>query len=307
MHYDIALKELLRHCSRAILEHLVGLPVQESELLQVPQETTSVRRSDFPLRVVTADGEELLVLVELQARWERHLPLRLLEYRARHMRREDLDALTVVLLLRPGGKVQEVYQDREVRYQYRVVRVYEADAREVVEHGPVCLLPLVPLMRGGEALADEADRRIYESDLDRATRADMLTVMAILGGLVSAELPRKLLMRRRDIMESAAYELIKEEGRIEGLREGLEKGRAEGRAEGLREGLERGLEKGRAEGLLEGILLGLELKFGAEGLRAFTKVRHIEDVGVLEVLHHALRDVDSVEEFEHLVRQLAES
>ncbi len=182
MHYDIALKELLRHCSRAILEHLVGLPVQESELLQVPQETTSVRRSDFPLRVVTADGEELLVLVELQARWERHLPLRLLEYRARHMLREDLDALTVVLLLRPSGKVQEVYQDREVRYQYRVVRVYEADAREVVERGPVCLLPLVPLMRGGVELADEADRRIYESELDRETRADMLTVMAILAG-----------------------------------------------------------------------------------------------------------------------------
>ncbi len=295
MHYDIALKELLRHCSRAILEHLVGLPVQESELLQVPQETTSVRRSDFPLRVVTADGEELLVLVELQARWERQLPLRLLEYRARHMLREALDALTVVLLLRPGGRVQEVYQDREVRYQYRVVRVYEADAREVVERGPVCLLPLVPLMRGGPELADEADRRIYESDLDRTARADMLTVMAILGGLISAELPRRLLQRRRDIMiESAAYELIKEEGR------------AEGRAEGLREGLEKGLEKGRREGLLEGILLGLELKFGAEGLRAFTKVRGIEDVGVLEVLHRALRDVDSVEAFERLVEQLAE-
>ncbi len=308
MHYDIALKELLRHCSRAILEHLVGLPVQESELLQVPQETTSVRRSDFPLRVVTTDGKELLVLVELQARWERHLPLRLLEYRARHMLREDLDALTVVLLLRPGGRVQEVYQDREVRYQYRVVRVYEADAREVVERGPVCLLPLVPLMRGGTELADEADRRIYESDLDRTARADMLTVMAILGGLVSEELPQKLLMRRRDIMiESAAYELIKEEGRIEGLREGLEKGRAEGLREGLEKGLREGLEKGRREGLLEGILLGLELKFGAEGLRVFTKVRGIEDVGVLEVLHHALRDVNSVEEFEHLVRQLAES
>ena len=120
------------------------------------------------------------------------------------------------------------------------------------------------------------------------------------------------------MIESAAYELIKEEGRAEGraegLREGLERGRAEGlheglergRAEGLREGLEKGLEKGRREGLLEGILLGLELKFGAEGLRAFTKVRGIEDVGVLEVLHRALRDVDSVEAFERLVEQLAE-
>jgi len=200
-----------------------------------------------------------------------------------------------------------VYQDREVRYQYRVVRVYEADAREVVERGPVCLLPLVPLMRGGVELADEADRRIYESELDRAARADMLTVMAILGGLVSEELPRKLLMRRRDIMiESAAYELIKEEGRIEGLREGLEKGLREGLERGRAEGLHEGLEKGRAEGLREGILLGLELKFGVEGLRAFKTVRRIEDVKLLEALYHALRDVDSVEAFERLVEHLAE-
>ncbi len=84
------------------------------------------------------------------------------------------------------------------------------------------------------------------------------------------------------MIESAAYELIKEEGR------------AEGRAEGLR------------EGLLEGILLGLELKFGAEGLRAFKAVRHIEDVKVLEALHRALRDVDSVEAFERLVEALAD-
>ncbi len=93
------------------------------------------------------------------------------------------------------------------------------------------------------------------------------------------------------MIESAAYELIKEEGR------------AEGRAEGLREGLE----KGRAEGLREGILLGLELKFGVEeGLRAFKAVRRIEDVKLLEALYHALRDVDSVEAFERLVEHLAE-
>ncbi len=295
MHYDIALKELLRHCSRAILEHWVGLRVRESELMVVPQETTSLRRSDFPLRVVTEDGEELLVLVELQTRWERRMPLRLLEYRTRHVLREDLDALSMILLLRPGGDVQEEYADREVRFRYRVVRVYEEDARRVLEEGPVCLLPLVPLMRDGLPLAEEADRRIYESHLDRETKADMLTVMAILGGLVSEELPRVLLQRRRDIMiESAAYELIKEEG----VREGLEKG--------LREGLQRGKIEGLREGLLEGIALGLELKFGAEGVRVFPAVQRIEDVAVLEALHKALRSVQTLEEFERLMRELSQ-
>lgn len=86
------------------------------------------------------------------------------------------------------------------------------------------------------------------------------------------------------MVESFAYELIKEEG----LREGLE----EGRKEGLR------------EGLLEGIELGLELKFGVDGLQVMPDVRRIRDVAVLEPLHQALRQVSSVEEFEHLMRYL---
>ncbi len=277
MQYDIAIKELLRHCSQAILEHLAGIPVQHCTLIEVPQETTSVRRSDFPLRVTTPQGEDLLVLVEVQTRWEPQLPLRLLEYRARHMLREGVDALTVVLLLRPGGHIVDRYEDREVQFQYRLVRVYETNAAEVVERGPVCLLPLVPLMHGGEALTEEADRRIYESDLTLQTKGDMLTIMTLLAGLVSKELPKQLLARRRDIMiESAAYTLIKEEGREEGLREGL----------------------------LEGIALALELKFGAEGLRAIPDLKRIEDLTVLEVLHRALRDVQTMEEFERLKDEL---
>ncbi len=234
MHYDIALKELLRHCGQAILEHLVGLPVQSSTLVEMPQETTSVRRSDFPLRVITQEGEDLLVLIELQTQWQKQMPLRLLEYRTRHMLRAGLDALSVVLLLRPGGDVREVYEDREVRYHYRVVKVYEADAREVLEHGPVCLLPLVPLMREGEALAEDADRRIYESDLPRPVKADMLTILTLLSGVVSKDLAQALLSRRRDIMiESAAYELIKREGIEEGLKQGLKEGLLKARREDI--------------------------------------------------------------------------
>jgi hypothetical protein len=40
-------------------------------------------------------------------------------------------------------------------------------------------------------------------------KAGILTSMAILSGLVSAELPARLIARRKDIMiESAAYEII---------------------------------------------------------------------------------------------------
>ncbi len=278
MHYDIALKELLRHCGQAILEHLVGLPVQTSTLIEVPQETTSVRRSDFPLRVTTRAGEELLVLVELQTRWQADMPLRLLEYRARHMLREKVDALSVVLLLRPGGDVRDVYEDREVRYHYRVVKVYEADAREVLERGPVCLLPLVPLMREGESLAQDADRRIYESNLPRPVKADMLTILTLLSGIVSKDLAEVLLYRRRDIMiESPAYELIKREGIEEGLKEGLLRARREDIS----------------------ALLKLRLSPPPEELETIAKrLEHITDLKRLQALLILAAQVSNIEAFE---------
>jgi predicted transposase YdaD len=56
----------------------------------------------------------------------------------------------------------------------------------------------------------------------------MLTGMAFLAGLVSKELTRHLIARRRDLMiQSAAYEIIKEEGLQEGRVEGETKGLAE--------------------------------------------------------------------------------
>jgi predicted transposase YdaD len=52
-------------------------------------------------------------------------------------------------------------------------------------------------------------------------KADLLTSMAILSGLVSADMPAKLVSGRKDIMmESAAYDIIKREGVVEGRKEG---------------------------------------------------------------------------------------
>ena len=62
---------------------------------------------------------------------------------------------------------------------------------------------------------------LYESRLSRRDRADMLTVMTIFSGLVSEKLPHMLVSKRRDIMiESAAYDIIKQEGWREGRQEG---------------------------------------------------------------------------------------
>jgi len=200
MPYDIAAKVLIEKCRHEILRHFVGIPVTESVLIEeLPQETVSLRRSDFPLLVTDEAGRQLLVLIEIQSRWEPHFPLRLLEYRCRHMLRRRLEAITCVLLLRPSVVATDRYEDNEVRYRYRLVRVYEWEAAEVMREPVVCLLPFVPLMKHGLELAETADRLLYESDLAVEDKADMLTTMAILAGLVSDRLPVELIARRHAV------------------------------------------------------------------------------------------------------------
>ena len=66
MQYDIASKVILTHCRNMVLRQLCGLNIKDAELIEVrPQETASVRRSDFVLRAFFEDGTEKLVLLEV--------------------------------------------------------------------------------------------------------------------------------------------------------------------------------------------------------------------------------------------------
>ncbi|MBX7234395.1 MAG: hypothetical protein K1X65_08425 [Caldilineales bacterium] len=303
MSYDIAAKVLIDRCRSEILRRFLDIPVTESTLLEeAPQETTTLRRSDFPLLVTEEGGRRRLVIIEVQSQWEGDLPLRLLEYRCRHMLRHRVhEATSCILLLTPSALAIDHFADNEVAFGYHLIRVYELDAAEILSEGALCLLPLVPLMRGGIELTDSADRRIYGSSLPPAEKADMLTGMAILSGLVSRDLAATLIAKRRDLMiESYAYELIKQEGIQEGMDEGLTRGLKAGRREGLEQGLERGLERGRGTGLREGLLdsisFGLGLRFGTPGDAMLPEISRLPDTEQLRAVAHALWTVETLEE-----------
>lgn len=278
MHYDISSKILIDKCREEILRRMVGLSVVESTLLeQLPQETVSLRRSDFPILVTDEKGLRRLVLLEVQSEWEREVPLRLLDYRSRHLLRQmGAEAISCVLLLRPSGEARDHYEDNEITYHFRLVKVYELDAKEIIREGIVCLMPFVPLMRHGEELMEEADRLVYESPLPRADKADMLTAMAILSGLVSSRLPRVLLSRRRDIMiESAAYDLIKQEGKQEG----------------------------KILEAREAVLDILDARFDAVPQSIITKLQDVKHLHVLKSLRRKSATIGTMEEFKQLLER----
>ena len=289
MRYDIASKRLVEIGKEAILRWFLGIEVESAELIEeLPKETVSLRRSDFPLLVRDKEGGERIVLMEFQTRWEPELPLRILEYFARFKLKYRLPVFPVVLLFKRYGGVEEVYEDETVRMRLQVVRMWEIDGRELIESGEVALYPFVPLTSCEDEDVMEADRRIYSSDLERSVKSDLLTALAIFAGLRSEDLMRKLFERRRDIMiESPAYELIKREG----FEEGFEKGKREG------------IQLGMLEEARDMLLNVLEERFGVVPVRIVEAVKGINEREVLRGLLRRAIKCASLEEFEGILRE----
>lgn len=226
MHYDIAEKVLIEKCRETLLEYFLGISLEQSVLLEdLPQETVSLRRSDYAIRITDSGGEASIVLLELKSAWESDSLLQILEYRTRNKRKYHLPIVSSIILLKPSAAAVDFYEDEEVRFRIRLVPIYDMDANDIIQKELTCLLPFVPLMRHGRELLYKAEEMLYHSSMNRSDRADMLTSMAILSGLASADLPLEIIRRRRDIMiESAAYDIIKQEGIEEGIEKGIERG-----------------------------------------------------------------------------------
>ena len=230
--YDIVLKTLLSKCRDVFLEYFLNLDLEDVEILEIHQETTTIRRADFPLKVTSKGFGTFIVLLELQTKWDKDVPLRLLEYDVRYRIQTGMKVLPVVMVLSRSSGVVDFYESESISYRFQVIRLWEMDAKKVLESEYVCLAPLTVLMKGGKELYERADKLIVDSSFDNETKGTLLTAMTLLSGLVDDELPRILLERRKDIMkESIAYDLIKKEGLKEGLEQGLQQGLLEGERE----------------------------------------------------------------------------
>ena len=236
MSYDIAAKVVVAHARKSLLRWFTQLEPEEVELLeQLPQETATLRRSDFPLWVRTVDGQERIVLLEFQTRWESKTPLRLAEYVIRFRLKHDVPVQGTVIVFRKRGEIPEVYEDEVLRFQYGVVRLWEFSGRECLEREELGLYPFIPLMRCEDADVFEAAERLYTSEFPRSEKSDLLTAMTFFAGIRGEHLAGRLLRERRDIMsESFVYDIIKREGWQEGHREGLQQGLQQGLLEDAR-------------------------------------------------------------------------
>ena len=88
MEYDIASKRFVELSGRSLLRTFADMDIGEFELLEeLPQQTVSLRSSDFALRVRDQKGDEKIALVEFQSRWKAEVPLKVGEYLIRYERK----------------------------------------------------------------------------------------------------------------------------------------------------------------------------------------------------------------------------
>ena len=304
MQYDVASKVILEHCRNSLLRDLCGLPVKDAELTEIhPQETASLRRSDFVLKALFDDLEYRLVLLEFITAWKKYLPLRTLESRCRHILREKMDIITIMIALRKCPGIRNCYNDNEVCFQYKLINLHEIKAEKIIKKGQKCLYPFVPLMQGGQQLIDKAEKEIYEGEESREYKADLLTGMAILGGLISRDIPLKLIQKRRDIMiQSAAYDIIKQEGYEEGKEYGFQQGKEYGFQEGKEYGFQQGVQQGVQQGIIleaqDMLLEAIEERFEIVPQSITQKIQQINSKKILESLFRIALRVHSLEEFD---------
>jgi predicted transposase YdaD len=283
MKYDIAAKVIVDMGKEVILRRFLKMDPGSIQLLEeLPEETVSLRRSDFPLHVVLKDGKEIIVLVEIQTHFNRDFVLRMIDYTVRFELKYHLEVIPLVLLLTPSLLATGFYEDNIHTFKYQIVRLWEERAENYMDE--IYLYPFIPLMEQGEDLLDRAETRIYDNvEMNMEKKGDLLTAMAIFAGLKDKGLAVNLIKRRRDIMrQSAAYEVIKEEG--------------------LKEGIQQGMQQGIRQSLLD----MLEIKFETVPLRLVKAINDITDAEILRMLHRHAMKCSSTEEFEEKMRLIIE-
>ena len=186
--------------------------------------------------------------------------------------------------LPPAGRHDrgEYGQDRpgyRVVIQYRVIRLSELDGQAIIDGGYTGLLPFAPLMqppggRPGKQWLQQCVQRAETLPMAAATKANFLTDLAIMSGLVY-----DYQTIQRIIPEDIMYE-----------------------SSVIQHFAEQGIEQGREQGGREFLLDVLALRFQPEDVqRLASRIEAIGDVQRLKQLHRVAIQVPSLEAFRHLL------
>ncbi len=304
---DTPLKQLLYDFAPEYAAWLLNVDVAQIRYAQPLniELSAGTLRSDTVFRVWLADEREVLLHVEFQgARSDRPMSWRMLDYVSRLAQREEAQCLESVVIyvgagLRDTGEycVAGYTSAPTLAWRYRVIRLWQMSAAELLALGRPALLPLIgqtQLRQPRQELQEVvATLKHLPSDADRARLFAALS--SLLPDKEALEMLEQLIefIAQDPLLETPYLRRMREKG----IAEGLEKGLAEGRAEG------------RAEGILEGVLDVITLRFTPSivGYRRLEqRLKGISDIEKLRALLQAALQAADLVEFEQTLNAMAQ-
>jgi len=283
--YDLIVKALAERYMSQIASFIRGVEVAVEHIEDRDKEAVAVQRTSDALVKIREGGYEYLMLVEFQARPDRKMARRLLEYTAMHHRRHEKPVYPVVINLTGGGRQDERYifeclDLTVVDFNYRLINLEDIAGRELLYRGPVGLLPLAPLMRQDdppEAVLEKCANRIKNEVEPEDERSVLYMALAALSSLrFSKELILKVLGVSR--LENLPL--------FDGIREEWEA---------------RGKVKGREEGMQEMLFELVEARFGQVPDELKKRLKMLKDH---EQIKQAIRKAVSAETIEEYMAKL---
>ena len=227
---DSLLKRLVSTFILDFASWLLGTAVQGARPLQseLPAATVAV---DQVFQVTLVDGRALLLHIEFQGR-RSHTPMqwRMLEYMPRLAYTYRLDLESVVLYIGRGAGADDtgLYQVHGLdgtpvlAWRYRVIRLWQrpAEALLVTPHvAPLALVGQMQLAQPEETLTAIVTRMRRVADVEQ--RGHLLTALvALLPEEEMVRMVERLLEDDELLLELPYLQRIREEGRVEGRREG---------------------------------------------------------------------------------------
>ncbi|MCH8507055.1 MAG: DUF4351 domain-containing protein [Ectothiorhodospiraceae bacterium] len=185
------------------------------------------RENDSLMKVSTPDLGVFLLLVELQLRYHRKMPLRVRAYTALAGEKYELPVYPVLINILPHVKDPQIPSCYESEFngiralqEYRFINLWEVDVNLVFEQNIRSLLPFVPILKGGgeEQVVCRALRELRADE----ELSELESLLSFFSTFV-LELPVVQQILRWDmavLRESPLAQELFREGQLEGQREG---------------------------------------------------------------------------------------
>ncbi len=222
---DNPLKRFLIETIEDLASWLLGQPVKRVKHEQNVELPVSNISSDQVFRVTLADGKDIILHIEYEAsssvdemRW------RMLRYMVRLAEKFDLEVHSVVLYIGGKGKGDMgKHKEGNLAWQYRVIRLQDIQAKELLETNQLALLPLIGLtnLQGAEKECIEAVEVIKRKSEGRLRRQFLTFLVELIPDGSLLEMIETHLEKDDLLLNTPFLQKIRGQGREEGREEGI--------------------------------------------------------------------------------------